>query len=156
MTIPATVEKHLADAGVAYDVITHDHTGDSLATARSAHVSGELLAKAVVLKDAKGYLMAVMPATCKLSQGEIYDVLGRRLELAHEDELSDMFPDCDPGAVPPLGRAYGMESVWDDRLSHLKEVYFEGGDHDTVVHVNGEDFQKLMGDARHADFSHHV
>ena len=156
MTIPATVEQHLADAGIAYDVIPHDHTGDSLSTATAAHVSGESMAKAVVLKDAKGYLMAVMLATHKFSEGEMYDLLGRRLELASEAEIADMFPDCDPGAVPPLPAAYGMEAVWDDSLVHLKEIYFEGGDHDSVVHVNGEDFRNLMGNARHALFSHHM
>ncbi|MAG97849.1 MAG: hypothetical protein CMM08_14315 [Rhodospirillaceae bacterium] len=156
MTISATVERHLADAGIAYNVIPHDHTGDSMSTAMAAHISGESMAKAVVLKDAKGYVMAVMPATCKLSAGEMYDVLGRRLELASEDELADIFPDCDPGAVPPLAAAYGMEAIWDDSLVYLKEIYFEGGDHDNVVHVNGEDFRKLMGDAQRAHFSHHM
>ncbi|MDP6345191.1 MAG: YbaK/EbsC family protein [Alphaproteobacteria bacterium] len=156
MTISAKVERHLADAGIAYDVITHDHTGDSISTALAAHVPVDAMAKAVVLKDAKGYLMAVMSATYKLSEAEMYDVFGRRLELAHEDELVDIFADCDPGAVPPLAAAYGMEAVWDDCLADLTEVYFEGGDHDSVVRVKGDDFRNLMGDARHAQFSHHV
>ena len=156
MTISATVKQHLADAGIEYDVIYHDHTGDSMSTAKAAHVSGESMVKAVVLKDAKGYLMAVMPATCKLSQGEMYDILGRRLELASEEELAEIFPDCDPGAVPPLASAYGMEAVWDDSLANREEIYFEGGDHDSVVHVNGEDFRSLMGNIRHAHFSHHL
>ncbi len=156
MAISETVERRLADAGIEYDVIYHDHTGDSMSTALAAHVSGESMVKAVVLKDAEGYLMAVMPATYKLSQGEIYDIFGRRLELAREDELAEIFPDCDPGAVPPLASAYGMEAVWDDSLSTLKEIYFEGGDHDSVVHVNGEDFRSLMGNTRHAYFSHHL
>ena len=124
MTISATVEQHLADAGIEYDVIYHDHTGDSMSTAKAAHVSGELLVKAVILKDAKGYLMAVMPATYKLSQGKMYDILGRRLELARDEEFAEIFPDCDPGAVPPLASAYGMEAIWDDSLTNLKEIYF--------------------------------
>ena len=156
MTISSTVEQHLADAGIAYDVIYHDHTGDSMSTAKAAHISGESLVNAVVLKDAHGYLMAVMPATYKLSKGEIYDVLGRRLELAREEEFAEFFPDCDPGAVPPLASAFGMEAVWDDSLANLTEIYFEGGDHHSVVHVKGEDFRSLMGITRHAHFSHHL
>lgn len=156
MTISATVEQHLTEAGIAYDVIPHDHTGSSMSTAMAAHVSGESMAKAVVLKDAKGYLMAILPATYKLSENKMYDILGRHLELAHEDELAGIFADCDPGAVPPLAAAYGMESIWEDNLADLKEIYFEGGDHDNVVHVDGEDFRHLMGNARHAHFSHHA
>lgn len=156
MTISATVEQHLADAGIAYNVIPHDHTSNSISTAKAAHVSVDAMVKAVVLKDAKGYLMAVMPATYRLSESEIYDVLGRRVELAGEDELADIFADCDPGAVPPLAAAYDMEAVWDDSLANLKEIYFEGGDHDHVVRVSGADFRNLMGNARHAHFSHHM
>ncbi len=154
--LASTVERHLKDVGVEYDVIPHDHTANSMSTARSAHVSSEMMAKGIVLKDADGYLMAVMPATYKFSQNEMYDVLGRRLKLVDENELAEIFPDCDLGAVPPLGDAYGLEAVWDDSLSYRGEIYFEGGDHNNVVHVSGKDFRKLMGRAKHAYFSHHV
>jgi Ala-tRNA(Pro) deacylase len=156
MTISATVERHLADAGVDYDIISHDHTGNSISTALAAHVSVNAMAKAVVLKDAEGYLMAITSATCKLSDSEIYDAVGRRLRMVDEDELAEIFSDCDPGAVPPLAAAYGMEAVWDDSLAHLKDIYFEGGDHDNVVHMGGDDFRRLLGDARRAHFSHHI
>jgi len=154
--LASTVERHLEDAGIDYDVIPHDHTASSMSTAMSAHVSGEMMAKGVVLKDADGYLMAIMPATYKFSESEMYDVLGRRMKLADENELASIFPDCDPGAVPPLAEAYGMEAVWDDSLSYRGEIYFEAGDHNNVVHVTGKDFRKLMGSAKHAYFSHHV
>ncbi len=154
MTISPTVEQHLAAEGITYDVIAHDHTGNSISTALAAHVSVGAMAKAVVMKDAEGYLMAVTSAMCKLSESELYDAIGRRLQLVTEDELAEIFPDCDPGAVPPLAAAYGLEAVWDDRLANLKDIYFEGGDHDNVVHIGGDDFRRLMGDARHASFSH--
>ncbi len=156
MTISVTVKQHLDDRGIDYDVIKHDPTGGSMETAHAAHVSGESMAKAVVLKDHDGYLLAVMPATYKLTVGEVYDVLGRHLELAREEELSKLFEDCVLGAVPPLGDAYGLETVWDDSLASLKDVYFEGGDHGSLVRVAGDDFRKLMGEAKHATFSHHV
>jgi len=156
MTVTKTVQKHLSDAGIDFDLIPHDHTGSSMSTAMAAHISSESMAKAVLLKDGAGYLMAIMPATYKLSENEMYDVVGRRMQLAKEDELNGMFPDCDAGAVPPLAAAYGLEAVWDDSLSYLKDVYFESGDHDNVVHVTGKNFRKLMGNAPHAHFSHHM
>jgi len=36
----------------------------------------------------------------------------------------------------------------------LGNIYFEGGDHRTLVHVSGKDFRNLTMDARHARFSH--
>ena len=45
--------------------------------------------------------------------------------------------------------------VLDDSLAGLDEVFFEGGDHRTLVKVSGEQFQRLMSGARHGRFSTH-
>jgi Ala-tRNA(Pro) deacylase len=59
-----------------------------------------------------------------------------------------LFADCDRGAVPPVGEAYGIPTVWDDSLGDLPDVYFEGGDHRTLIHMSGPDFAELMRGAR--------
>ena len=156
MSISPTVKKYLTDHEVRYDVIPHTPTASSMQTAEAAHVPGGNVAKAVVLEDEDGYLMAIMPANYKLAPNEIYDVLGRHLHMVPEKELGDIFTDCDLGAVPPLASAYGMPAVWDDSLANVPEVFFEGGDHGHLVRVAGTDFRALMADARHAHFSHHV
>ncbi|MDP6786870.1 MAG: YbaK/EbsC family protein [Rhodospirillales bacterium] len=156
MAIAPSVKKYLAQQDVDYEVVTHPHTSASMESAEAAHVSGEGLAKAVVLKDDEGYLLAIMPATYKLAPGELHDVLGRRFKMAGEDELGVLFEDCEVGAVPPLANAYGLEAVWDDSLAGMKDVYFEGGDHASLIRVSGEGFRKLMAGAEHGAFSHHV
>ena len=80
--------------------------------------------------------------------------LGRDLELVAEDEFSRLFPDCEPGAVPPLGPAYQIETFLDEALTMLANVYFEAGDHEHLVHVNGEDFKTLLSGARQGHYSH--
>ncbi len=101
MAIAATLKQYLSDQGVDYDAVAHPHTGGSLETAESAHVSGDDIAKAIVLKDEDGYLVAVLPATYKLQLGALREILGRRLDMADEKELAGLFTDCEPGAVPP-------------------------------------------------------
>ena len=64
--------------------------------------------------------------------------------------------DCDTGAVPPIGSAYDLPMVLDRSLRAQPAVWFEGGDHRTLVQVTGSDFGRLMTDAREAVFSHHV
>jgi Ala-tRNA(Pro) deacylase len=73
-----------------------------------------------------------------------------------EDELSGLFIDCEPGALPPLGEAYGVVAIVDQSLIGAQDVYFEGGDHCALVHVSGNDFLKLMGDAPRDRISHHL
>lgn len=156
MAIAATLKQYLSDQGVDYDAVAHPHTGGSLETAEVAHVSGEDIAKAIVLKDEDGYLVAVLPATYRLQLGALREILGRRLEMADEKELAGLFTDCEPGAVPPVAGAYGLKAIWDENLARLKDVYFEGGDHSNLIRVSGEAFTKLMGDADRGIFSHHM
>jgi len=156
MTIAASVTDHLSREGVPYEVITHEHTRDSNHSAEAAHIPGDQLAKCVMLEDGNGYLMAVVPATHKVDLGAVHRQLNRKLALATERELADLFKDCDPGAIPPLGRAYGMETILDDSLNCSRGVYFEAGDHEALVHVKGKDFLRLMGNALRGEISHHV
>ena len=158
MTISATVQRYLQGRGVPYEVLTHPLTGSSSETAQSTHVSGDRIAKTVVLRDgdaADGYLLAVLPASHHLSLDLLQQWLGRSVELASEQEIGRLFPDCELGAIPPLGEAYGLDVVLDDSLAGLGEVCFEGGDHRTLIKLGGEQFRQLMAGARHARFSRH-
>lgn len=147
MTIATSVESYLTQTGVHYDVIPHDHTSTSAYSAQAAHIPGERLAKCVMLEDRLGYLMAVVPATRKVDLGALHRRLGRELGLAVESELAGLFADCEPGAIPPLGDAYGIDAIVDSSLVGAQDIYFESGDHVALVHVSGSDFLKLMGDA---------
>jgi Ala-tRNA(Pro) deacylase len=158
MTISATVQRYLQGRGVRYEVLTHPFTGSSSETAQSAHVSGERIAKTVVLRDGDaedGYLLAVLPASHHLSLDLLQRWLGRPAALASEQEVGRLFPDCELGAIPPLGEAYGLDMVLDDSLAGLDEVCFEGGDHRSLVRVGGEEFRELMSGARRGRFSTH-
>lgn len=155
MTIAATLQKYLRDCGIDYDIVEHPRALSSSRTAQAGHVPGDRLAKAVVLKSEGGYTMAVVPASRHIRLGEIQDFLNRPIGLATEAEVGKLFGDCDLGAIPPVGRAYGLEVIVDDSLSGQPEVYFEAGDHLNLIHVNGPAFQRLMADAGHGSFSRH-
>ncbi|MHA1598640.1 MAG: YbaK/EbsC family protein, partial [Alphaproteobacteria bacterium] len=103
-----------------------------------------------------GYVMAVLPSSHMIDLFKISQTFDRNFDFASESELEALFDDCDPGAVPPIGGAYGMQVMWDDSLQGKSDIYFEGGDHRTVVHVSGDDFSRLMATAEHARFSHHI
>ena len=52
MTIASTLQRHLEGLGVDYEVLNHPLTGSSSETAQSAHISGNRVAKTVVLREA--------------------------------------------------------------------------------------------------------
>jgi Ala-tRNA(Pro) deacylase len=155
MSIAAMVQTRLSEAGIPYDIIEHPRTSNSSHTAQAAHVPGECLAKSVVLEDGERYLMAVIPAAHSVDLGALHRQLGREIGLATEQEVTRLFADCDPGAVPPLGPVYGIETILDEAFVDAEDVYFEGGDHCALVHVSGSDFLKLMGSVPRARIGLH-
>ncbi len=154
MAIAQTVSGYLQSHHVSYDVITHPYSDSSLKTAETAHVPPEKLAKAVILNDRRGFLMVVVPGNRHVSFDDLWRKLGRRFSLAAETRLAPVFRDCESGAIPPLGPAYGMETVVDNSLIGQPEVYFESGDHRGLIRVDGEEFLTLLRDAMYGQFAH--
>jgi Ala-tRNA(Pro) deacylase len=155
MAIAIALQQYLADHGVKYDLVPHAPTLSSMRTAEACHVPGDCLAKAVVVKEDGGYLLAVIPASHRLHLADLAGLLSRELELATEREFEEVFRDCARGAVPPVGAAYGLRMVVDDRIAKQPDIYFEGGDHATLVHVTGPEFARLTGGQPHGLFSLH-
>ena len=124
MTIAPRLKDYLDKAGLAYDAVSHPRTFTSSQTAQAAHVSGERVAKSVVVHHELGFLIAVVPATHRIDLGTLQDFVGTRLGLAAEAEVGALFEDCDLGAVPPVGAAYGIDVVLDESLSETPDVYF--------------------------------
>jgi Ala-tRNA(Pro) deacylase len=138
---------------VAHEIVPHARTGSSLASARVAQVPPERVAKGVLLNADGRYLLAVTRADCHLDLDELRRQLQLPVELATREDLKSVFDDCALGAVPPLGPAYGIESVWDEALMQAPDLYFEFGDHTHLVHVHTRDYLALLDNEWHGSFS---
>jgi Ala-tRNA(Pro) deacylase len=156
MAIARRLQWYLDAKGVHYDVLPHPHSSSSLETARQAHVPADRLAKAVLLEDERGYVMAIVPASHRIDLARLNQQLHRELELAREREITELFHDCERGALPALGTPYRVPTVYDDALSAAPEVWFEAGDHEDVVHLQGGDFLRLLEGSLHGRFSQRV
>ena len=153
MSIAATLQKHLSRKHIVYDVVSHSPTMASVLSAEARCVPPERVAKGVVVRSGDRYVLAVLPASRRISRTELKMELGEKFALASENELEQLFEDCVAGAVPPVGEAYGLDAVVEPSISGQPDVYFEGGDHATLVHVTQTQFAKLIGGAAHASFA---
>ncbi|HVK56438.1 MAG TPA: YbaK/EbsC family protein, partial [Burkholderiales bacterium] len=149
----ATLKDYMTQQGIEYEVLSHPHSHSSTETAKLTHVPAERLAKAVVLEDDKGWLMAVLPASYHIQLNTLSERLERDLKLAVEPRLKQLFKDCEPGAIPPVGQAYGMDTIVDESLTEQPDLYFESGDHEELIHVQGDAFMKIMANTRRGRFS---
>ena len=156
MAIARTIQEFLASHDVDYELVEHPRSVTSMRTAQAAHIPGERLAKSVLLEDDTGYLMAVIPSTHRVDLGKLHLQLKRRVGLAIENEVAELFGDCDRGAIPAIGAAYRVEAIVDDSLLQQPDVYFEAGDHEALVHMSGKEFSLLMAGLRHGGFTRHA
>ena len=153
MSIPTRLSSYLDQRGTRYEICLHKHSHSSAETARAAHVPPQQLAKSVILEDEAGCLMAVVPANRNVLIGRLSRLLDRKhLRLADEASIAALFMDCDRGAVPALGMAWGVETVIDDELEASEVVYIESGDHERLLKLPNDQFHELMLDARHGQF----
>jgi len=118
MTIPQNVTSLLESSGVRYEILKHPQAFTAQEVAATVHVTGKEVAKTLVV-DADGkYVMAVIPAPHKLSLKSLKDVLAaKEVRLASEAELTQLFPDCEVGAMPPFGNLYGIPVYVDTELA---------------------------------------
>lgn len=153
MTVSATLSAYLDRKAGRYGLIEHPFTTSAVESAYASHLPTRDVAKAVVLHDQDHYVMAVIPAMNRLIVNEVEHLLGRRLVLAKESELGPLFRDCEPGAIPALGQAFGLELVWDDSLTQDRDIYIEAGDHRHLVHLKRDQFVNLMRNRLHGPIS---
>ena len=156
MAIALTVKSYLAQNQVAFDLITHRHSASSLNTASEAHIQPGRLAKAVLLEDERvpnRFLMAVVPASHRLEMARLSRQVGRPVHLATERDAAALFKDCEAGAIPALGPAYGVETIVDDCLMEQPDLYFEAGDHEHLVHLDTRELFWLLSECGHGEFS---
>jgi Ala-tRNA(Pro) deacylase len=156
MRIATELRRFLDREFIPYELLSHPKTDTSTETAAVTGVTGDALAKAVVIDDQTRFMAAIIPATHRLELGTLHQRLGQHVGLATEAEVRLLFADCEDGAVPGLAQAYGLDVVVDDALLHLDDVYFEAGNHAHLVHVTGNMFRGLMSSVDHGEISRHV
>jgi Ala-tRNA(Pro) deacylase len=100
-------------------------------------------------------MLAVLPASHHIRLPDLQQQIGDDVALADETEIGRLFPDCALGAVPAVGECYDLDVIVDDSIQEQPEVYLEGGDHTTLIHINQAQFARLMSGARHGRFSAH-
>ena len=155
MSIAPTLQKHLAAENIQYDVIPHEPTMSSTRTAEACHISGDRLAKGIVLRRDGGYMLAVLPASHHIRFSDLRTQVGDDVDMAKEGEIDHLFRDCAHGAVPPVGKCYGLNFIIDDAIEAQPEVYMEAGDHETLLHMSHAQFARLTANALHGRFSAH-
>jgi len=138
------VKQLLHDQGVPFDTLPHRATFSSQRLAHTLDVPGDNVAKTVVLKGDGGFYVAVLPATHFVDMLMAREMVGSQMmELANEEEIQRLFPDCELGAVPPFGSRYDLTTLVDESLTEDEYIVFDGNRHDEAVMMRYHDFDEV-------------
>lgn len=145
MAVAPEVEKLLRDQRVKYEVIKHPTAYTAAEEAAVSHVSGYEWAKTVIFFTAGGEpIMAVVPASYHVNTGSLEKLASSgSLRLAEESEFAGLYPNCEPGAMPPFGNLYGQRVFIDQRLAEHESIVFNAGNHTEAVRLRYKDFERL-------------
>jgi len=146
----------LTQKRVPYQVCSHRPVFTAQQMAAEEHVPGMNVAKTVVVRADGTYYMCVLPACCKVDLETLAEALkAKELHLASEQELGQLFPDCEVGAEPPFGELYGLQTLMDDSLGQDGYVVCPAGTHGQAVRLKLKDYQ-AMAHPRVLHFSYHL
>ena len=113
--------------------------------ASAEHLPPTEVAKTVVAHTDIGYVMLVVPADKLVDFQEVRQELGfKQLRMATEHELFKLFPDCEIGAMPPVGPLYMLPVYLDAGMADERLIAFNGGTHRDVIHMPTSEFRRLV------------
>jgi len=139
------IKAFLDEHGIHYELAQHPQAFTAQEVAAEAHVPGRHFAKVVTVKVDDRLALAVVPATERVNLERLARSLGARsVTLAPEAEFADRFSGCQPGAMPPFGNLFGMETFLSPHLTAAEEIVFNAGTHTDVMRLAFRDFERLV------------
>jgi Ala-tRNA(Pro) deacylase len=144
--MPLAKLREFLDANhVKYQIIEHSKAYTAQEIAARSHVSGQELAKTVMLKIDGNLAMAVLPASEHVDAAALKKQIGAEsVRLATELEFNGQFPDCETGAMPPFGNLYGLPVFVEEVLTRDQQIAFNAGSHIELMRLAYEDFARLV------------
>jgi len=139
------LEEFLKKNSINYKSLTHSEAFTAQEIAAAMHVHGREVLKSVMIKADGRFVMAVLPASSRVDFKKLKDVLkDNDLRLASETEFKSLFPDCEPGAEPPFGNLYNVETVVDRSVTEDEHIFFNAGNHYEAMEMDYKDFENLV------------
>jgi Ala-tRNA(Pro) deacylase len=145
MTMPIWMKDALDQGGMRYEERHHRAAYTAQEVAAAEHVSGHRLAKVVVAMADGRPVELVLPASRRVDLARLRQALGAgEVRLASEAEIEKIFPDCEVGAIPPLGHCREVPVLMDPALKVEGDIIMQAGTHEDAVRVRYEDWFALV------------
>ena len=138
------LQSFLDDMGSNYHMSRHESAYTAQDLAAMEHISGRKVIKPVIVQADGQFIMCALPACYRVDLNELRQQLqADQVKLAEESKLRELFPDCELGAEPPIGRLYGMMTLMDESLVADDRVMFQAGTHSDAVWMTLAEYRRI-------------
>lgn len=143
MSIPNRLLEFLNNRQVPYELLVHAKRFTAQELAEIEGVPGNQHAKVVMVKSDGMHRMTVLPSDRMVDLDKLEEVSGKDWMIEDEDEFTELFPDCETGAMPPFGELYDLPMYIDKSLQDCDDIVFEAGTHTDAIRMKYRDYASV-------------
>jgi len=150
------LQSFLDELNATYRVSHHDQAYTAQDLAMTEHVPGRQVIKPVLVQADGQFVLCALPACYRVDMEELkQQIPAKQVRLVDETKMADLFPDCEVGAEPPVGRLYGLVTLMDESLTADDHVTFQAGTHNDSVTMTLAEYRRIA-QPEIAHFARHV
>lgn len=143
MALPKKVENYLKKTNRVFERVTHKTVYTAFDLAKTLGEDLKRVAKALLVKADREYLLVVLPSNTKLNFQKLKKVLGaKKVILPDEKTMSQLFK-VNPGAITAFGKLHKVRTVVDRGLLKVKEAIFQAGSFTDSIRMKVKDFIEI-------------
>jgi len=130
--------------GIEYEIHEHERSFTAPATANAEGVDPRTFEKVIWVRSAEGGdALLVVDAVDHLDLKKAREVLkAGRVKLVAEEEIEQLAPDCEAGAMPAVGALFGLPTYADFAVRDEPQISFNAGSHRHAVRVDRAAWEK--------------
>jgi len=149
MPVPKNLLTYLDKNKTKYAVIPHKTVYTAYDTAQTLRKKLEEIAKNLLLKADRFYILAILPASKNVDLKKLKSIIEKnlkhkigKLDLPKEKVMTQIFK-VKPGALPAFGAINQLPVYLDKALYKVKKAIFTSGSFEDSIEMALKDFEKL-------------
>jgi len=133
-----------------YEIIKHKTTFTSWDTAQTEKVKPNEVAKTLVMKVDKDWILAMLPSNKNINKKDLLKLINKdsdakykKIDFADEKWLKKNMKVGKLGAVPPFGELLKTKVCFDKELQKNKKIYVSSGEYDASLRILVSQYLKI-------------
>ena len=140
--IAKSLEKHLKQNKVKYEVVEHRKVYTAFDAAETQDLKLTEVVKAVLLKGKKNLYLAILPAGNNCDFRALSKLTADKVSMAKEKDITAKLK-TKIGLIPPFGSLFQLPSFIDKKLLKNKKINLPAGSYTESVVMAVKDYLKL-------------